>query len=58
LFTPGRPDEIAAAIRQLAGDRQLRRRLGKAGREKVLAEYDADVSAEQLLTCFRELQAG
>jgi glycosyltransferase involved in cell wall biosynthesis len=38
----GRPVELADAISQLLADAKLRRRLGEAGRRKVLDEYTLD----------------
>ena len=35
----GRPRELAAAVSRLLADAELRRRLGEAGRRKVLREY-------------------
>ncbi len=39
MVAPGRPDEIAAALRRLAADPDLRTRLGTAGRSLVAARY-------------------
>ncbi|MEV5238267.1 glycosyltransferase family 4 protein [Streptomyces cinnamoneus] len=36
---PGDPDALAAALSRLLGDEELRRRLGAAGRERVLAKF-------------------
>jgi glycosyltransferase involved in cell wall biosynthesis len=40
LIPPANAEPLAKAMRQLAEDPQLRRQLGKAGREKVIAEYN------------------
>jgi len=48
LVTPGRPDELAAALARLAADPALRERLGRAGREAVLAHHDVDRAADLL----------
>lgn len=40
LVEPGDPRVLADRIGQLLGDRQLRRRMGKRGRDKVLLDYD------------------
>jgi glycosyltransferase involved in cell wall biosynthesis len=48
LVPPGRPDALALAIEELA-DQDLRRRIGQAARSKVLAEFDLDASARDLL---------
>jgi glycosyltransferase involved in cell wall biosynthesis len=49
LVPPGRPDALASAIEALAADQGLRRRIGQAARSKVLAEFDLDASARELL---------
>jgi colanic acid/amylovoran biosynthesis glycosyltransferase len=54
LVTPGRLDELVDALQRLIADPGLRAQLGRAGREKVLREYDVDRSAARL----RELFAG
>jgi len=41
------PEEWIAAVRQLAGDAPLRERLGRAGRARIEAEFDAAVLAER-----------
>ncbi len=41
-------DELAAAIRRLAGDAELRARLGKAGRERVLAGFTWEHTARHV----------
>lgn len=40
LIPPANAETLANAMRQLAKDPRLRRRLGKAGREKVIAQYN------------------
>jgi len=40
LVTPARADELADALGRLAGDPELRARLGAAGRRAVLDGYD------------------
>jgi glycosyltransferase involved in cell wall biosynthesis len=40
IVPPGDMESLAARIRVLAGDAKLRTRMGKAGREKVVAEFD------------------
>jgi glycosyltransferase involved in cell wall biosynthesis len=41
LVPPGDPLVLAGALQRLAGDPELRRRLGAAGRGQVLREFDA-----------------
>jgi colanic acid/amylovoran biosynthesis glycosyltransferase len=48
LVPPGRADELARALGRLARDPELRRRLGRGGREKVVAEFDVRESGRQL----------
>jgi len=55
LVTPGRSDFLADAIEELARDPELRRRMGQAGRRKVLEEFDLDASAQKLRDLFAEL---
>lgn len=42
LVPPGAPDKLAAAMNRLIGCRELRRRLGEAGRARAKALYRAD----------------
>lgn len=42
------PDDIAAKILRLAGDRVLAERLGRAAREAVIRQYDIEASVEAL----------
>ncbi|MES1258574.1 MAG: glycosyltransferase family 4 protein [Acidobacteriota bacterium] len=52
------PAALARAIGELIGDPDLRRRVGRAGREKVLREYDLKTNTERLAVIFQEeLQA-
>jgi colanic acid/amylovoran biosynthesis glycosyltransferase len=48
LVPPGRPDLLAAALRRLAEDRELRERLARRGHDKVAADHDGSRAAEQL----------
>lgn len=48
LVPPGRPDLVADALEMLARDPELRTRLGEAGREKVVEEFETVRSAEAL----------
>lgn len=58
LVAPGRVDLLADAIERLADDDALRLELGKAGREKVVAEFDAAASAVRLRQLLGELVDG
>ena len=48
LVDPGESDQLADALRTLAADPELRRRMGEAGRRKVEAEFDAATEAAKL----------
>ena len=52
LVEPGRPDQLASALRALARDGGLRARLGAAGRERVCREFDLDRTAGTLAAAF------
>jgi colanic acid/amylovoran biosynthesis glycosyltransferase len=52
LVPPGDAAAIRDALRRLADDPALRARLGAAARERVLAEFDADASAAELVRRF------
>lgn len=49
LLPPGEAEGLAGAIERLQNDPALRRRLGEAGREKVLREYDLKANVQELL---------
>jgi colanic acid/amylovoran biosynthesis glycosyltransferase len=55
VVAPGRADELAARLGELLDNPERRRELGRLGREKVLAEFDAEDSAAQLHDVFEEL---
>ena len=55
LVPPGDPGRLAAALGRYAGDPHLRAIHGKAGRERVLAEFDLPRMAERYLHLYREL---
>ena len=52
LVPPGRPVALADAIERLAADPGLRARLGRAGRARVLAEFDLHVTTAALAARF------
>jgi glycosyltransferase involved in cell wall biosynthesis len=58
LVPPGRADELAAALESLLTDPGRHRELAAAGRQKVLSEFDAERSAEQLRDLFGEMLLG
>lgn len=58
LVTPGRSDQLAAALERLLTDPALCRALGSAAREKVIRDFNTHSSAQQLHTLFvRQLAA-
>ena len=52
LVPPRDAAAIARALRRLAADPALRERLGRAGRNRVLAEFDLEDSAAELARRF------
>jgi glycosyltransferase involved in cell wall biosynthesis len=52
LGPPGDRDWLAAALARVLGDGALAARLGQAGRQTVLADYDVEVAAARLATLF------
>lgn len=57
LVSPGRPDQLAAAIGELERDPSKRRAMGAAGRAKVVAEFDVEGSAALLRDLFGGIDA-
>ena len=55
LVTPGDPPSFAEATRRLIRDRDLRRRLGEAGRIRVQKLYTVDQQVEQLAAIYEEI---
>jgi rhamnosyl/mannosyltransferase len=49
---PSDADELAAAVRKLLDDADLRRRFGEAGRARAHAEFSKDVLARRLLEIY------
>lgn len=58
LIDPLSPRALAAGIRQLVDDPELRRRLGSAGREAVLSKFDHNAAADRMLEIYRGVLAG
>lgn len=56
LVPPEEPERLAAAIERLARDPALRQRLARAGRRKVLREFNAETEYRRLVTLWSALQ--
>jgi glycosyltransferase involved in cell wall biosynthesis len=57
LVAPGDVDELAERLEQLAGDDELRRRMGEAGRERVLPRYSVERLIDDVDALYRSLLA-
>jgi len=55
VVAPGRADLLADALERLAGDADLRRRMGEAGRATVEARYSSAANAATLVAVFEQL---
>jgi colanic acid/amylovoran biosynthesis glycosyltransferase len=53
LVTPANEEELAAAIARLMDDSELRRRIGRTGRQRVIEEYDLRRNTGRLADIFR-----
>ena len=58
LVTPDDPEALAAAIRRLLDDAELRVRIGAAGRERVISRFTWQVTAAGTAACYRSILAG
>ncbi|HZB23443.1 MAG TPA: glycosyltransferase family 4 protein [Gaiellaceae bacterium] len=57
LVEPGAVDDLAERLARLARDADLRRRMGDAGRERVLPRYSVDRLVDDVDTLYRTLLA-
>ncbi|MFL6028863.1 MAG: glycosyltransferase family 4 protein [Gaiellaceae bacterium] len=55
LVEPGATDDLAARLAQLARDPQLRERMGRAGRERVLPRYAVERLVDDVDRLYRSL---
>ncbi|MDY6765998.1 MAG: glycosyltransferase [Candidatus Nanohaloarchaea archaeon] len=55
LFEPGNPDELRERIQELDGDPELRRTLGRNGRERTEQRYNWDVFGRALAEIYRSI---
>lgn len=58
LIPPGDVPALTDALRRLLDDAELRRRLGEAGRARILAEFSIDAMVEGNLAVYRAVLAG
>jgi glycosyltransferase involved in cell wall biosynthesis len=52
------PKALAAALEPLLTDPELRRRMGAAGRERVVGMFSSEVTARAVSTLYAELVGG
>jgi glycosyltransferase involved in cell wall biosynthesis len=57
LVPPRDPEALAAAIRRLLADPDLRGRLGDAGRRRVAERFSADAMCRRVLELYDEVVA-
>ena len=57
LVAPGAVDELADRLEQLAADEELRRRMGEAGRERVVPRYSVARLIDDVDALYRSLLA-
>ena len=57
LVEPGATGELASRLAQLAGDRALRERMGRAGRKRVLPRYAVERLVDDVDRLYRSLLA-
>jgi glycosyltransferase involved in cell wall biosynthesis len=55
LVAPGAIDALADRLERLAGDEELRRRMGEAGRERVLPRYSVERLVDDVDALYRSL---
>jgi glycosyltransferase involved in cell wall biosynthesis len=58
LVPPGDPAALAVALGALAGEPDVRARMGDAGRERFAERFEACVAVEAYATLYRRLLAG
>ena len=58
LVAPSTEEQLAGAMERVLGDPALGRRLGQAGRRRVLAEYNLKNNSAELAEIFRRRLAG
>ena len=58
LVEPGNVDELRTRLREVLGDRELAKRLGRNARERVLETFTWEACAERCLAAYAELETG
>ncbi len=58
LVEPNNPEALVEAIRQLLDDPQLRERLGKNGRRRVMERFTWQVTARGTAACYDAILNG
>jgi glycosyltransferase involved in cell wall biosynthesis len=58
LVEPNSPDALVGAIRRLLDDRELRERLGAAGRQRVIERFTWQVTARGTAACYDAIITG
>ena len=56
LVAPGDPGALADAIEQVLGDPELRERLARNGRERILKRFEKSNLLRQLLALYARVQ--
>jgi glycosyltransferase involved in cell wall biosynthesis len=57
LAAPHSPTELADRVQQLYGNDELRKTLGRAGRQRAVAEFSQDAFVERMIRCYEALVA-
>lgn len=55
LVPRGNPVDLAVAVIRLLSDPELAQKLGAGGRRRIQEEFTADVMAQKMISCYREL---
>jgi glycosyltransferase involved in cell wall biosynthesis len=58
LVEPENPAALAGAITRLAADADLRRRLGRAGRERAAAQFTLDATVAAHAALYEQMAGG
>lgn len=53
LFEPGNPDDLVRKVRRLWDDPQLSDQMGRAGRQKVMQQYNRDAYYHNLMAVYK-----